>query len=342
MLTKVKFSKIAIVGFLTVLIWVYADMALDETHPVPNVSIGIVASSRPELWATFSGEDESPVSWVTLKHIVLKGPTSKIAEVKRELSNGFLKLSFSLNPEYLGMTTAGSHTLAVLDFLRKSTEIRELGGLTVESCEPDTLTVNVEVLEERTLTVQCFDQGGRPQEARRIEPETVTMFVPESWGRDRPARLVLRPSEIEQARAGTILQRPYIALADGQRRQADTLVRVRLLPQEEQLATFQVGGVNVGLRFSPITQNHMVQFEGDDEAKAMSQIAIRATQRAKEAYEAEAYKVTLDIYDLDRTQSGWVPRQLRYNFPDEFVRLGEIELDQDPVEVRFKLVSPSE
>ncbi|MHC4703427.1 MAG: hypothetical protein ACYTFQ_22910 [Planctomycetota bacterium] len=340
MLTKVKFSKIAIVGFLTVLIWVYADMALDETHPVPNVSIGIVASSRPELWATFSGEDESPVSWVTLKHIVLKGPTSKIAEVKRELSNGFLKLSFSLNPEYLGMTTAGSHTLAVLDFLRKSTEIRELGGLTVESCEPDTLTVNVEVLEERTLTVQCFDQGGRPQEARRIEPETVTMFVPESWGRDRPARLVLSPNEIEQARVRAVLQRPYIALADGQRRQADTLVRVRLLPQEEQLGTFQVGGVIVGIRFSPITQKYTVQFK--EEALAMSQVAIRATQRAKEAYEAEAYKVTLDIYDTDLNETDWVPRQLRYNFPDEYLRLGEIELDQNPVEVRFKLMPPSD
>lgn len=341
MLGKIKFSKIAIVAFLTVLIWVYADMALDETHPVPNVSIGIVASSRPELWATFSGQDESPVSWVTLKHIVLKGPTSKIAEVKRELSNGLLKLNFSLNPEYLGMTTPGPHTLVVLDFLRKSTEIRELGGLTVESCEPNTLTVNVEVLVERTLTVQCFDRGGRPQEARSIEPETVDMFVPESWGRDRPARLVLSPNEIEQARVRAVLQRPHIALADGQRRQADTLVRVRLLPEEDQLATFQVGGVVVGHRFSPVTQGkYTVQFE--NEALAMSQIAIRATPRAREAYEAEAYKVTLDVYDQDRSETGWIPRKLRYNLPDEYVRLGEIELDQHPVEVRFKLVSPSE
>ncbi len=340
MATKVKFSKIAIVAFLTVLIWVYADMALDETHPVPNVSISIVTSGNPALWATFKNDDESPTSTISIKHIVLKGPTSKIAEVKRELSNGLLKFDFALNPEYRGMTTAGSHTLAVLDFLRKSDEIRELGGLTVESCEPNKLTVDVEILVERELTVQCFDQSGRVQESQSIAPDKVSMFVPESWGRDKPARIELTPSEIERARSKAIQKRPYVLLADGQRRQTDNLVLIKVPPEEEQLATFQVGGVNVGIRFSPITQKYVVQFK--EEALAMSQIAIRATPRAKEAYEAEAYKVTLDIYDQDRRETDWVPRQLRYNFPDEYLRLGEIELAQDPVEVRFKLVSSSD
>ena len=336
---KIKFSKVAIVAFLTVLIWVWADMALDETLLVPNVSISIVKSSNPALWATFKSEDELPVSSISIEYIKLKGPTSRIAEAKRELNNGLLNLDFALNPELLEMTTAGSHSLSVLDFLRRSSEIRELASLTVESCEPNTLVVNVEMLVETPLAVKCFDQGGRLQEFQSIEPDKVTMFVPEDWGRDTPARVSLTPSEIKQARSTSVKKQPYIILADGQQRQSSDFVEVRIPPEEDMLGTEQVGGVTLGFCFSPVTQGHKVVL--DDEAAVVDEIAIRATPDALQAYGDEVYQVTLEIYDTDREVPGWVERTLKYNFPDEYVRKGEIELDQYPVTVKFKLVPPS-
>ena len=334
---KIKYSKIAIVAFLTVLIWVWADLAVDETLLVPNVSISIVKSSNPALWATFKNDDELPVSSISIKHTVLKGPTSRIAEAERELSNGLLNLDFALNPELRKMTTAGSHPLAVLDFLRKrGNEVRELTGLTVESCEPNTLTVNVEMLVETSLTVECFfDESRRSQDFQSITPTAVTMFVPDGWGRERPARVELTPGEIEQARSEAIEKIPFIILADGQKRYADP-VQVKMPPEGDRLGTLKVGGVGVSFSFSPITQGKY-RVLLDNKNEVMSEIGIKATQQAKDEYEAMIYQVRLEIYDDDAEATYWVSRELKYDFPDEYVRRNQIVLDQDPVIVRFKL-----
>ena len=85
MLGKIKFSKIAIVISLTALIWVYADLALDEPFPVSNAAI-VMAKSDPGLWASFNGQSSAAIG-----NIVLKGPASKISDVKRRLKDGSLK-----------------------------------------------------------------------------------------------------------------------------------------------------------------------------------------------------------------------------------------------------------
>ena len=84
MIRKIKYSKITIVIFLTVLIWVWADLALDETVSVPGAMI-TVAESSPELWINFDGKTSASID-----NIVLKGPASKIADIKRELNDGSL------------------------------------------------------------------------------------------------------------------------------------------------------------------------------------------------------------------------------------------------------------
>ena len=335
---KIKYSKIAIVALLTVLIWVWADLAVDETLPVPNVSISIVKSSNPAMWATFQNEAEPPVSSISIKQLVLKGATSRIAEVERELSNGMLDLDFTLNPELHEMTTAGSHPLAVLDFLRKrSSEIGELTGLTVESCEPNTLTVNVDMLVETSLTVRCFfDESRRAQDFQSITPAAVIMSVPDDWGRERPARVELTPGEIEQARSEAIDKIPFVILADGQKQYADP-VQVKMPPAGDLLEKLKVGGVGVSFCFSPITQGKY-RVLLDNRIEVMSEIGIRATQQAKDEYEAMIYQVRLEIYDDDAEATDWVSRELKYDFPDEYMRKNQINLDQDPVTVRFKLV----
>ena len=73
----------------------------------------------------------------------------------------------------------------------------------------------------------------------------------------------------------------------------------------------------------------------------MGAISIVATASAKRAYEEMRYQVMLEIYDSDKDDKLTEPlrRELIYNFPAEYVREGEIELKQQPVVARFKLIS---
>jgi len=337
---KIKVSKIAIVMFLTVLIWVYADLALDDTHPVANVPISITKSGDSQWWATFRSEDGSPVSSIVIKLIVLKGPTSRIAEVKRELNNELLSLAFTLNPEALKMTSPGSHTLDVLDFLRKSEQIRGLGGLTVESCEPNTIGVEVVKLTRKDLDIRTVDESGRPLEYERITQPRVSMYVPENWGQDSAAEIMLSPVEIERARLTPVSKRPYVVLADGEKRLSNANVQVKLLPEEEELEQFTISRVVVGYLFSANTQGrYKVQMQPLDERELSNEIKIRATPAAKAAYDGQLYQVMVEIEDNDRSGDP-VRRPLKYNLPEEYVRKNEIKLDPEhlPVEAKFKLV----
>lgn len=332
---KIKVSKIALVMFLTVLIWVYADLALDETHAVPSVPVTIAGSTDSELWATFRNEDGPPLSSINIGPIVLKGPASRIAEVKRNLDNGALRLSFSLNPETQNMTTAGSHSLDLLDFVRNHEQIRGLDGLTVESCEPNTITVDIVKLVKRELDIQAVDENDKILGLESISQSKVSMFVPEGWGQDRKAQVKLTPSEIVKARVSTISKRPYVVLSDNQeRRSEETLVEVKLRPEEEQLETYTIARVTVGFCFSENTQGKFKVELGEVDPE----IVIQATPAAKQAYELKKFKLILEIYD-DDSPGTEIPREYKYNFPEEYVRNGEIKVDPaHRAETKFRLI----
>lgn len=338
MAAKIKFSKIAIVIFLTVLIWVWADLAVDETHTVPNVSISIARSTDPELWVTFKSEGGPPVTSFSIERTRLKGPSSRIAEIKRELGDGSRKLAFSLHPDLLGMTAAGSHTLPVLDVIRGSEEIRELNSLTVDSCEPKTLTVDIVRLVKKPLNVECVDENGMPQESVIIEPETVNMLVPKDWSADQPARIDLTRSEIERARSWAIGKTPYVVLADGQKRLSDDNVEIRI-PPEEDPRSVHIVKATVGYIYSDVTQGkYKVEFENKTQfMNETASITVRATPEAAKAYEDMGFQAYLEIYDVDAAATGWVPKPLTYNFPDKYAGSDDIKLAQEPVIARFKL-----
>ena len=209
MAKKINYGKILVVAFLTVLVWVWADRAKTETLSVPSVNISIAKSANPNLWASF---DEGQSS--------LEGPTSRIDEVKRKLNNGSLVLEFFLDPQAEGMTAAQQYTVTVVDFLKKSDLIKEL-GLTVESCQQEILTVKVVELLEKSLEVKCVDEDRNPVKTASIEPARVSMFVPAGWeGERRIAWVQLTQREIEQARMNAIEKRPYIELSGGQRKES--------------------------------------------------------------------------------------------------------------------------
>ena len=53
MLKKIKIRKVAVVVFLTLLIWVWADLALDTEKPFYNATISISRIANPNLWISF-------------------------------------------------------------------------------------------------------------------------------------------------------------------------------------------------------------------------------------------------------------------------------------------------
>ena len=317
--------------FITVLIWVWADLALDKTLPVANIPVTIAKSTNPALWVSFS---EQPT--VSIGSIVLKGPASRITDVNRKLNAGWLILEFFLDAQQEGMTNAGDYNLDVLSFLRKSDQIKQL-GLTVESCDPNKLTVNVVKLVKKSLTVQCFDEGKLPLEAESIEPAKVDMFVPEYWGGEKlTAQVQLTRREIEQARGSAIEKTPYIDLAAGQRRESPVAVKIKMPPAEEALKNYPITTATMGYTFSANLQGKY-QVEIANLNEIIGSIAIRATPKAKQVYEDMRYQVILEVDDED-VKSEEVKREVIYNFPLEFARKGEIALNQPPRQASFKLV----
>ncbi|MEK7993712.1 MAG: hypothetical protein AAB403_07910 [Planctomycetota bacterium] len=336
MFSEIKVSKIAIVVFLTILIWVWADLALDETFSVTGAMI-IVDESTPSRWVTIGGRTSVPVDT-----IVLKGPASKISEVRRKIRDRPSSPSFEvfLDVEQEGMIEPNEYpSFDVRSFLRKSEQIRRF-GLTVESCKPVNLNVKVVALFEKSLPVQCFDINGNSLKHESIEPATVNMFVPDGWGRNEPARVTLAAREITQARTASIEMAPYIELPDGQRRKARTLVKITIPPEEDRLKSYNITTATPGFLLGANLQGKY-RVEVSNPNAVMGAIQIRATEEAKLAYEQMDYQVILRIVDEDAKSTETIRRELIYNFPPEYVRTGEIELvvtPDQPAEAQFKLV----
>lgn len=334
MVRKIKYGKILAVISITVLIWVWADLAKTEEYTVSGATITVAESANPNVWVSF--DDESSV---LINKIELKGSASRIAHAKRKIRDEEGVLKFILEPEQEAMTKPRKYSLDVLDFLRKSDQIRQL-GLTVESCEPDTLAVNVVELVEKSLVVKCVGEDRNPVKAATIKPARVDMFVPGYWeGEKLAAEVRLTQREIAQARLSTIEKIPYIVLPGGQSRDVPTTVRITMPPEEDALRNYTITAPTLGVTLSANLQGqYKVEVKNLD--AVMSAISIVATADAKRTYEEMRYQVMLEIYDSDKddklTES--LRRELIYNFPAEYVREGEIELKQQPVIARFKLV----
>jgi len=336
MARKVKYGKIAIVIFLTALIWVWADLAQDREWPVPKLAISVAKSADPALWVSFKGEDGSPASSVSITNIVLKGPASKIADVERMWNRGSLDLEVFLVPEQQGMTEPGDHSRDVLSFLKQSDKIRQL-GLTVESCEPNTFVVQVVKLVEQLVVVECSNESGVPQKAQ-VKPEKVNAFVPAD--RTLTAKVQLTPSEIKYARSSAIKKRPYIEMPDGQTIEVSTDVDITMPPAEDVLRNYTVKAPKLIFAFSWNLQGKY-KVEVTNENEVIRSFTIRATSEAGKVYESQPFQMTLYILDGDEKVEGEQTKPVVYNLPEEFVRSNEIEVPPPPAEAKFVVTSLS-
>ena len=326
-------KKLFLVVFITVLIWVWADLALDKIYPDVPATIKI-AKSTSKLWISFDQQSASQMIRMTLK-----GPTSKIEQLRRKLLTGKEKFEIFFDAQQQKMDSSDIYTLQLLPLLKGIDKIKEL-GLTVESCQPESLKVYVLKLVEKKLTVECIDDSEMSLEAEKIEPAQIEMFVPESWAGDKlKAYILLTNQQINQARVTPITGKPYISLAPGWRVSAETDVAVKLSATRETLEEFGISNTTIGFVFS---ENMKGKYDVRiiNESDIFGTFKIKATQQAKNAYEQMPFHIILEIYDEDRRETGEIKRKIIYNFPREFLCKGEIKAPP-PHEARFELIPVS-
>jgi hypothetical protein len=327
---RISLRKIFATVVLTILIWVWADMAQQVDYTISNMKLS-VAKSNPGLWVTFSGQPS-----INLEKIVIKGSVRKIADLRQRINEGRFTREFYFEPEREKMTAPGEHLLNVADCLKNQDKITQL-GLTVESADPNTVTVRVVELQKKQVAVRCFDEGQNLLKAASVEPPQVEAYVPVE-GPATESKVVLNKREIEQARLSSIEKTPYIELAPGQTREASSGVKITLPVEPQRLQEYLITNVRMGFSLSANLQGKYKVELVNPEA-VMGTVAIRATPEAKRAYDGMRYQVILEIDDSDRdNKSEELRKDLIYNFPPEFVRKDEIMLNQTPVQARFKLV----
>jgi hypothetical protein len=333
-----RLRKIAATVIFTLLIWVFADLALDEELTVSNLKLSVAKSINPALWVTFSGQ-----SGVPLEKVVLKGSARKIAELRQRINAGRFIREFYFDPENEKMANPGDHQFDVAEFLKGADGIRQL-GLTVTSTDPNTLTVSVVELQKKQVVVRCLDDNQNPLKVASVEPAQVEAFVPaERGGAALEAKVLLSRREIEQARLAPIEKTPLIELAPGQTREAASSVKITLPKEQERLQEYLVTSVRLGVSLSANLEGKYKVELVNPEA-VMGSVAIRATPEAKRAYENMRYHVILEIDDSDKSSPAAgepvpeIRRDLVYDFPPEFLRKDEITLNQSPVQARFRLV----
>ncbi len=325
---KINYSKLAIVIFLTVLIWFWADRSLEEEYSIQTATIGI-GRTRPELWVSFPNS-----AAIDINEIRLSGPSSMMNEFKTTINNDPEKLKFILYPEQFNIEKAGDYPIDVRDII-ESSWIKKT-GLLVKECDPFQIQVSAVDLVKRDVEVQCYDKNGLPISLET--PQTVSMFVPA----DSRLTASVNLSDDERIRAiqQPIRKKPFITLPNKEKKEADSFVEIKLPPQENILERSTITNATLGYTLSENLSKgqYDIQIENDSLREILT-IEIRATPEAKAAYDLQSYQVMLEILDKDveTSKTEFVRRKVYYKFPEDFVRSNQIILVGEKVEARFKV-----
>ena len=332
---RIKYSKVAVVVFLTVLIWVWADMAKTEDITIPNAVIKVAKSTSEDLWVSF---DDQPS--VRITKIVLRGATTIIDELQRELTTGRNKLQFELDVAQEQVDAPGNNSLLLLPFLRKQRVIRDR-GLKVESCQPKMLSVKVVKLRKESLEVRCFDENGSPVPATS-DPLNVDIYVPDTNVAYGFAQVQLNNTEIDDAREGPISMKPFITLAPEQIKWAEETVNITIR-EEQVFEKHLIKSPVLGYLLSDWLLRDILS--GKYEIEILNKSIVRgpfeilATREAMNAYKNMTFQIILQIKDDHVKSEETHLQELFYNFPPKFIRTDQIRLEQpQPAVAKFKLI----
>ncbi|MFH1616288.1 MAG: hypothetical protein ABIG61_14525 [Planctomycetota bacterium] len=329
-----RIRKILLVVFITLFIWVWADLELDEYIEKTAVVRIVLPSSH--IWAYF--DNYNLLSTIRIR---LRGPAGKIAKFRRQIEAGEEKLEIQLDTEKLGINIIGDPTIYLLPILKTDEGIRK-HGLTIETCEPESLKLHVRKLVEQKLTVEVIGEDAFRIDAEQIVPPQVNMYVPEQWPPDKyKAYVQLTAQQIAQARERAIKAKAYIELVEGvpgQQRLSDQDIIIKLPSVAQQLKEWAIAKTNIGFVFSESMQGKYT-VEIINLSDIIGSFKIKATEQAAREYEKMDFHIILEIHDGDLAQPDEISRRVKYNFPPQYVCTDEIKAfsPPQPPNARFRL-----
>lgn len=331
MISKQNMGKFCVVVFLTLLIWIWADLAQDEELPI-ELTLTVDNDANPNWWMAFSQPSSGALSQsIHLEELVLKGP---VATIQRLGNQRPLDFGLTVAPARFG--TPGSQTFPLLPYLREQDSISRQ-GVTVESCSPATIDVEVrEMVLEENLPVFCFDGAGNRVSEAVLIPMQISAYVPKSWSKEeRFAKVTLRPDQWANARVAPIRQSPRIEVMPGQFRDLTRQpIEISMPPAEDNRQVFPVQGRCAFVAGEDIFNAYRVVLDTHDLPELISTIRILATEEARQAYEKMSYQVYIEVLKTEPLEQ---QVELKYNFPLDYYRKGEIELNQSPSTASFHL-----
>ena len=334
-----KLKKTAVVVILTLLIWTGSYLALEQD--ITRTATLDILPSRP-LLVTFVNA-ERPVEI----ELTLKGPAAKITQLQKMLQSDDPeereKFDFYFDAEEEGKTEPGRYVINIPELLGKTAKLRNY-SLTIpaESCKPETVEIEVEKLVKKTLTIQCLDNdSGVELISEKITPSpTVEMYVKASWpDDDLKAKVLLTPEQIVQARQSYVTIQPFIVLSAGEQPRYADYHNITLPSTSLPVWSFQP---SIGYIRSKNTREKY-DIELLNEKELTSTTSFRATDEAwKEYKEKTTPHLLISISKPESGEIAAVP--VIYNFPQQYVRKGEIELaDPDSApKAKFKLIPISQ
>jgi hypothetical protein len=334
MMERFKIKKIFAVIFLTVLIWVWSDLALDDTGDLTQIPVVLGNSSDPNLLVSFVDDAGLLTDRIVIDTVSIKGPAARVEQIKALERTNSKDLLLVLEPDNWELTEPmEAPAWSLVNFVKRSPAI-DNRGLSVDNCAPRTASIRVMRLAKRLLVVQCVDQN-RSTIPAQITPSTIQMYVPEVWTEDLLVAYVeLSAIDLNRAQSDIPIDLfPFVDI-NGRIKTAKQSVKVRLSEAGPKLKIQSIKP-KFCVVVDPIVQRDY-RIEISDVIKALRSIDFKGTDEAKLAYQNEPYHVELVVVDR---KPGPQYETLQYRFPREYVEKNQIKPADSPLAtIDFKLV----
>ncbi len=148
-----QINKILLVIFITFLIWVWADLALEEKVEGIPATIEVKEMPSQDIWVTIDSKTRFEI------RLTVTGPHARIVELQRSLKPGGEPLVFAYDARQLGLTQPGKHTTDLISFVQGRPELKG-HGLTVTAVDPPIADVSILTLEPKSLRIKLIDTDG--------------------------------------------------------------------------------------------------------------------------------------------------------------------------------------
>lgn len=317
-------KKYVLVVFITLLVWFWANSAMERTIAV-TASIATVQTGDSDILATFDKPMPLGVK------ITVRGQASKIKNLQKLIAAGQENLDFIYNLQNDVKGEGETIPLDTAKWLNQTVKMKSL-SLNVESADPVMIQVFVEKLVKKELDIECFDEDGLRIIPDSLKPSTVDVFVRQGWvGK---ARIDLSAADLEKAREDYVIKEAYVELTGDEKRYGNR-VTVKLQSVELPVVSFQPGNIMIG--FSKNLQGKY-RIELLNESELTGTTTFKALPEAMEEYKNSPVHIIVLVLDGDEDNVGETIREVIYKFPPEYFAAGKIKLAKEPVKARFRLI----